>query len=86
MDEKTAERALTAAFDAVIAARENATAVVKECYPVGSYVRWKIGSAVLSGTVVQHSYLTDLFVQDAHGKRRRITVYAILEALKDETD
>lgn len=64
-------------------ARKTYVATFKACFPVGAYVRWKIGHYVNAGTVTDHSnFEAVLFVTDTRGKRQRINDYSILQALK----
>jgi hypothetical protein len=84
MSDAAARIALQVAADRLGDAQSLQNATLKQAYPVNSYVRWKAGPYIQSGTVQQHNYDASLFAINTNtGKRVRVHEYAIREALKD---
>lgn len=77
--------ALERASEDVAKAMQQQIAILKLCYPIGAYIRWKYGPHVQAGRVVQHrDYAPSLWaVNGGTGKRVLVNTLAILEALKD---
>lgn len=79
MNDADIRRNLASAAHLVQAAREAEIHMLRECYPIGSYVRWKHGPYIRAGVVTGHCVGPELLVGG-----QRVTVYAIWRLLEDE--
>jgi len=85
MNDAEIYRKLSGAVNAYVEAGEARLKALKECFPRGSYVRWKVGPYIKSGIVTgHHPAFFELFVREGDARPCRVTAYSILGLLEKE--